>query len=84
MALFDTKIDSVDDILAIRNAIIQGNFVDSGGLTVVNWSSEGTTVSKQWAVSATTLLEETKDFLQSYDPALYGRRVKRTSPSFLV
>lgn len=84
MALFDVNIDEVEDILSIRSAIITGNFVDSGGLTIVNWTSEGTTVSKQWAVSAATLLEETRNYLQEYDPQLYGKKIKRTSPSYLT
>jgi len=84
MALFSTSIDSVEDIIAIRQAIIQGNFVESGGTTITSWSSEGTTVTRQWAVSAATLLEETKEFLQEYDPDLYGRKVRRTSPAYLT
>lgn len=82
--LFDVNIDAYEDILAIRKSIIQGSFVDSGGLTVVSWTSEGTTVSKQWAVSATTLLQETLDYLKEYDPDLYGRKVRRTLPLYLT
>jgi hypothetical protein len=84
MALFDINIDSVEDILSIRTAIITGNFVDGGGLVIVNYTSEGVTVSKQWAVSAATLLEETRNYLQEYDPDLYGRKIRRTSPSYLT
>ena len=82
MALFDINIDRVEDIIEIRRLLIQGTFVDNGGLTVVSWTSEGQTVSKQWAISAARLLEETKAYLQAYDPDLYGKRIKRLSPYY--
>ena len=81
--LFDVNIDKVDDILKIRESIIQGNFVDNGGFTIVSWTSEGVSVQKQWALPVRVLLEETKKYLQVYDPSLYGRRVTRTTPSYL-
>lgn len=80
--IFDVNIDDVDEILSIRTSLIKGTFVESGGLTVVSWSSEGTTVSKQWAMSPKTLLEETRAFLQQYDPELYGTRVKKVLPQY--
>jgi hypothetical protein len=81
--IFDISIDDVDTILAIRTSILQGNFVESGGLTITSWSSEGTTVTKQWAISPQKLLEETKLYLQKYDPSLYGHTIKRTTPRYL-
>ena len=83
MALFDINVDSVDDILSIRTSIIQGNFTTNGGLTVVNWTSEGTTVSKAWAISPSVLLSETLEYLRSYDSGAYGKNIKRTTPYYM-
>lgn len=81
--LFDINIDDPDVILAIRNSIIQGTFTEGNGITITSWSSEGTTVTKEWPISAARLLEETLIFLKEYDPALYGRRVTRTVPGYI-
>lgn len=81
MALFDINIDDVDTILAIRAAAIE--LLKQGGTVMTGWSSEGTSVSKVEGVSLEVILEETKDYLQEYDPDLYGRRIKRMRVSYI-
>jgi hypothetical protein len=80
--IFLQGVDEVDTVLSIRTAIISGNFVENGGLTVVSWNSENTSVTKQWAINPLRLLEECNKFLQEADPATYGRRVTRTRPAY--
>jgi hypothetical protein len=80
--LFDILIDEVDDILAIRTALIKNNFVTTGGNTIVSWNSENTSVTKQWAISPARLLEETRAYLKAYDPDLYGKSIKKVLPQY--
>ncbi len=80
--IFDTSIDSIEDILSIRRAIIQGNFIENGGLTIVSYTIEGNSVQKQWPISPKLLLEETALFLRKADPASYGKFIKRTVPTY--
>ena len=79
--LFDVHIDEVDDVLEIRTEAMKQ--LKAGGSILTGWASEGTSVTKVQGMSLTKLLEETKAFLQAYDPDLYGRPVKRLNPLYV-
>jgi len=83
LGIFIVGVDEIDTILSIRSSIINGSFVENGGLTVVSWSSEGSAVTKQFAMSQKDLLLECNAFLKAADPTTYGRKVTRTRPSYL-
>lgn len=72
-----------DEVVQIYRAIIEGNFIESGGLTITTWNSEGTSVSKQWAMSPVKLMEECISFLREVNPTTYGSQIKRTTPAYL-
>lgn len=80
VGIFLAGLDSVDDVIAIRSAIITGNFTTTGGLTTTSWTSEGTTVTKQWAISPMLLLQECNDFIRQNDTGSYGRIIRSTRP----
>lgn len=80
--IFLVGLDTVDDVLAIREQALA--VLRAGGSTITSWSSENTSVTKAQGFSLTRILEETLWFLQEYDPGLYGRRVTRTSPAFML
>jgi hypothetical protein len=82
MALFDIYIDEVDDILEIRRIAIEQ--MKAGGTVLTSWSSENTSVTKTQGMSLSKILEETRFYLQQYDPDLYGRRITRTRPGYLL
>jgi len=79
--LFDINFDTLDDVLEIRAAVIKQ--LKEGGTVLTSWSSENTSVTKTQGMSLTKILDETKKFLQEYDPDLYGRRVTRTVPEYV-
>lgn len=80
MALFDISIDEVDTIIEIRTKALE---LLKEGASVMSWNSEGTSVTKQFTLPIRTVLEETKLYLQQYDPDLYGSRITRTVPSYM-
>lgn len=80
--MFDPNIETIDQMLSIRKAIVEGNFVIDGGLTTVSWNSEGTSVTKQWSMSPEKLMRWTLECLRKLDPATYGRNVRRTVPQY--
>lgn len=84
MAIFARGLVETDEVVSIYRAIIEGNFIESGGLTITSWTSEGTTVSKQWAMSPIKLMEECVSYLQSVDPETYGYQIKQTTPKYLA
>jgi hypothetical protein len=71
--LFHPLIDNATEVLAIRKAAKEAL---AQGLTVMSWSSEGSSATMIREVSVQTLLNETKLFLQIYDPDTYGRPCK--------
>lgn len=71
--LFHPSIDTVSEVLAIRKSAKEAL---SQGLTVMSWSSEGSSATMIREVSVQTLLNETKLFLQTVDPDTYGRPCK--------
>ena len=82
MNIFLPGLDTEEDVLAIRSAIITGNFTTTGGLTCTSWTSEGTSMTKQWAISPMKLLEECNLFLQAVNSGSYGKRITRTRPAY--
>lgn len=80
MALFTVGIDTPEDVLEIRRQVIEA--LANGALEITSWSSEGTTVVKTRGMSMRQILDETKLYLQEYDPDLYGRTIKRMSPYY--
>jgi hypothetical protein len=79
LGLFIAGVDTVEDVIAIRTTAI--NLLKEGS-TTTSWSSEGTSVTKTFTLPVRTVLEECNWFLSKYDPATYGRKVKRTSAYF--
>lgn len=77
--LFVPNIDSVATVLAIRAKAID---LLSQGATVMSWSNEGTSVTKQTLLPISTILRETELFLKTVDPETYGRKVTRTQARF--
>lgn len=78
IGIFLPGIDTEEDIIAIRNEVIQT--LISGGQKVAQWSSEGTSVTKVQTMSARDILEECNYYLM-----LIGRtpkRISRTVASF--
>ena len=80
--IFNIAITTEDTLLQIVDSIINGNFVQQGGLTVTKWTSGTTTVEKTWPVPAIRLLEEAYMALSLLNPTKYGTRVTRTRPNF--
>lgn len=80
MTPFLQGIDTEDDILTIRSEAME--LLRNGSLTVTNWNSEGTSVSKYQGVKTETLIQWCNEFLQTLDPIKYGKRVTRTKPRF--
>jgi len=72
--IFDPAIDSVEDVLAIRDTALAQ--LSSGN---VSWSSEGTSYSRIPSISNTVLLQECRRFLKAARPDLYGRRVTQVT-----
>ena len=79
MALFDINVDDVDTVLAIRTRALE---LLKEGAATMQWTSEGTSVSKQFVLPVSEVLQETLDYLREYDPDLYGKQIKRMSPYY--
>lgn len=60
--IFIQGLTTEDEVVRIYRSIIESNFVEQGGQTLVSWTSEGTTVQKSWAMSPTKILEECIEF----------------------
>ncbi len=77
--LFDTNIDSIEEVLAIRTKAKQ---MLLEGATTVSWNSEGTGVTKQITMPIKQVLDESAAFLKAIAPDVYGRPIKRISPTY--
>jgi hypothetical protein len=78
--LFDSNIDTVEEVLAIRAKAKEALLA---GATVVSWSVEGSSVNKVISLSPKEVMIETAKFLKAVDPDTYGRTVKRIVPIYL-
>jgi hypothetical protein len=78
--LFDPNIDSLEDVIAIRAKAITAL---KQGQATVSWQNEGSAETLAWTLPVSVVLEETKIYLKIVDPALYGRRVTRTTPLYI-
>lgn len=79
LGLFLQGVETEHTILEIRATCIANL---AAGVVTTSWSSEGSSETLQQTMSTRVLLEECNAFLQAYDPVTYGKRIKRTSPSF--
>lgn len=79
MGLFLPGLDTLEDVIEIRTKAI--NFLKEG-TSVMSWTSEGSSVTKQFTLPVRTVIEECNAYLQTVDSGSYGRRVTRTNPSF--
>ncbi len=82
LGIFLIGLDTVDDVLSIRAKLIAGSFTETGGLTVMSWSNENVSFTKQWVMSPKELLLECNAFLQAADSGSYGKRITRTRPAY--
>ena len=72
----DPMIDEVEDVLQIRAAALAAY---KAGRQILEWSGEGTEVTKMWVAPVTEVLAETRRFLKLYDPDTYGRVVRQSN-----
>lgn len=78
LGLFLPGLDKPDDIIEIRNQVIET--LKAGNTVVTAWSSENTSVTKTQGMSLTQILEECNYFLQQVGIA--NRRITRTHAQF--
>lgn len=76
MGLFIVGVDEYDDVLLIRQTVI--DTLKQGGLEVTQWSSENTSVTKTRGMSLTKILEEANLFIREYN----GTRIKKVLPNY--
>lgn len=79
MGLFLQGVDTEEDVIAIRNTALT---LIREGSTTTSWSSEGTSVTRQFTLPVRSVLEECNWFLSKINPEKYGRKVKRTAPYY--
>lgn len=77
--LFDLFLDTEAEVLKIR---AKAKELLAAGTTVMSWSSEGTSVNKQFTLPVSQVLQETADFLKAKNPSKYGYKVTRTVSVF--
>jgi len=77
--LFSPEVDTIEEVLSIRT---RAKELLAEGAAVMSWSSEGTSVSKQFTLPIKTVMAETLAFLKTVDPDTYGRHVTRTKAYF--
>jgi len=65
----DIHIDTESDVLAIRKRALD---LIKEGKTVMEWSGEGTSTSKQFTAPVLDILAETRFFLKTLNPTKYG------------
>lgn len=80
MALFNSGIDQIEDVLAIYRQATE--VLSSGGLEIIEWNSENTSVKKARTISLQKLRDECISFLRQEAPEIYGQRIKRLTPRY--
>jgi hypothetical protein len=69
----DPLIDDVDTVLAIRQAALK---LYQEGKTIMEWSGEGTDVSREFVAPVEKILAETRMFLKQAMPDVYGYPIR--------
>jgi hypothetical protein len=52
------------------------------GKTLMQWENDGTRSIKAFTCPVQEVINACNKFLQAVDPTTYGRRIRRTSPSY--
>lgn len=71
----DPLIDSIDDVLAIRQAALN---LYKEGKTIMKWAGEGNEAERQFTAPIQQILAETRYFLKQADPATYGYPITKS------
>lgn len=63
------------EVLALRTALKTATSANKGAATVVTWSSNGSTVTKQFDLRVTELAAECQYALEQLNPAVYAQNL---------
>ena len=69
----DTRVDDIDTVLALRKKCLD---LVLEGKTLMQWSGEGSSGTKQFTIPISVMLEETKFFIRDYNQLYPVTQVK--------